>query len=511
MKPSVTTLRALFRPTFGALLGLFLILMVVVVGSARLFGDSDTATHVATGQWILEHHEVPKVDPFARTRPGMPWFAHEWLADVGMALVHRVGGWEGMVAACAITIVSAHLLLFRFLVRRGNDAVVSFFVVMSAASCACSHWLARPHLLTVLCLVVATIVLEEASSRRRSGWWVLWLAPLGLIWANLHGGFMILPATIACYLVGALWQSRGKKGRRARSLIVPLVAGLLATATAVMINPWGWRLPAHLVAFFGHHGEALAATAEFEPPSMHDRAGVAFAIFLFLCLAAIGASAWASSGRRTAGDAGSVHPGIVLAFLMSATMTCLSIRHVEVMAVFGALVLAGGASAVLRTSADEETRERLEALRLREAGGGGGLVAAALLLVMLLALIGGLPHAGFDPAVFPVELVSDLKRAAIVPSGPVFTPDIWGGYLLLELPGAGVFVDGRWDMRGDAYFRRYSSIYLARPTWSRLLEEDGVEWALLPLDAPLAQAMRASAGWSLWRTETNSVAFRRRL
>src|SRR5438093_495135 len=72
-----------------------------------------------------------------------------------------------------------------------------------------------------------------------------------------------------------------------------------------------------------------------------------------------------------------------------------------------------------------------------------------------------------------------------VPAGPVLTPDIWGGYLILEWPQVLVYVDGRWDLRDDEFFQRYAAIILALPGWERGLKEEGVNLALLPLHGRL--------------------------
>ena len=127
-----------------------------------------------------------------------------------------------------------------------------------------------------------------------------------------------------------------------------------------------------------------------------------------------------------------------------------------------------------------------------------------------LAALGRLPDAGFDPDQFPVRMVQQLKNAGVAPTGAVLTPDIWGGYLILEWPQARVYVDGRWDMRGDAFWSRYASIYLARPGWERLLQEDGVALALLPPDAPIAAAMRASPAWRAGGADATAMVFERR-
>src|SRR5512134_761029 len=104
-------LPAPLRPTLADLIGIFLIGTILAIGGSRLFGDSDPATHVATGDWILAHDRVPRTDPFSATHAG-PWYAHEWLADVLFARVHEAAGWNGLVVLSALLVAAAHVLLF---------------------------------------------------------------------------------------------------------------------------------------------------------------------------------------------------------------------------------------------------------------------------------------------------------------------------------------------------------------------------------------------------------------
>src|SRR5947199_7417963 len=61
-----------------------------------LLADGDTGWHIRTGDFILQNGRVPWRDLFSYSRPGEPWFAWEWLADVLFALLHRWRGLEGV-------------------------------------------------------------------------------------------------------------------------------------------------------------------------------------------------------------------------------------------------------------------------------------------------------------------------------------------------------------------------------------------------------------------------------
>ena len=437
-------MRRFFLPTFADLFGISLMVTVVRVGSSRLFGDADPATHVATGRWILEHGAIPKTDPFSATHAGGEWFAHEWLAGLGFALAHDAVGWQGLVVFSALVLVLAHVFLYRFLVRRGDGVLISFIAVNGAAWVSSAHWLARPHLWTILFLVLWVAILESVTQGRLRPRWLAVLPPLAALWANLHGGFLIALGTLACYGAGTLlrarpWPGSGRAAApdrsRARALLIPLTATSAASAVAVLINPWGWRLPWHLLNFSTVASQARADIDEWAAPTIADRAGVALVAFLALCLIGLCSGAAVMilrrgrrRGDRQGGDAraetsgqeaGPFNPGTVLAFAMTGFMALTSIRHAELVAVFGAIIIADGLSSLVRFKMEATIAADMERLRRYEAHHGGALLLLAVVVLIGLAGTDSLPRAGFDPDRYPVAAIDKLKEAAIVPKGPV--------------------------------------------------------------------------------------------
>src|SRR4051812_46549357 len=88
--PSLTDL-AFLMPVF--------FIFLKMGGAPALLRDGDTGWHIRTGEWILNHHQVPFADMFSFSRPGAPWFAWEWLWDVTFALLSRAGGLAAVVLA----------------------------------------------------------------------------------------------------------------------------------------------------------------------------------------------------------------------------------------------------------------------------------------------------------------------------------------------------------------------------------------------------------------------------
>src|SRR5207245_2851629 len=188
------------------------------------------------------------------------------------------------------------------------------------------------------------------------------------------GGFLVAFGVLLCYAVGevvplrAAWSPERVGASGSRSLLRPLVAAGVVAAACTLLNPWGWRLPVHLISFFTIHGPALRATTEFAPAAADDRAGLALFVFTGLCIAGVACGLRAGGLRSRAPGRGAVRPGgipagpfypaTLLALALTTAMAFASIRHVEVMAVFGALVISGGSSSLLRARSDGPTLDK---------------------------------------------------------------------------------------------------------------------------------------------------------
>ena len=136
-------------------------------GWISLLGDGDTGWHIRTGQYILEHRSVPTQDLFSFTRPGSPWFAWEWLTDAMYAVLFQIAGLKAMVLMAGLTIALYATLVLRYTLWRGANALVAAVTTMLAVGASSIHFLARPHLFTMLLLPVC-LWMVEADRRART-------------------------------------------------------------------------------------------------------------------------------------------------------------------------------------------------------------------------------------------------------------------------------------------------------------------------------------------------------
>ncbi len=206
------------------MIGLFDIIFViwaVVVpvgfGYRLLNSDGDLARHLRLGEVMLNQHALLRQDVFSFTRAGQPFIPFEYGSELIYATAYRVAGLAGVAVLAGLVLALTYALVARFLVRRGGDPLLAYLVSMAAAVLSAAHWLARPHLFTLLLVVVLLELLQHTTRRA-----LVLYVPLFVLWANLHGGFSFGCMLIAVYALGegvegllggperAVWLARAK-------------------------------------------------------------------------------------------------------------------------------------------------------------------------------------------------------------------------------------------------------------------------------------------------------------
>src|SRR5579863_6132725 len=272
----------------------FLMPMVFLFGRMGglrvLLGDCDTGWHIRTGEWIVANHQVPAGDIFSFSKTGDPWFAWEWLSDVVFAWLNSHGGLRTVVLFAILMISLTFALLFRLL-RTKSSPFVAIAVTVLAAAGSSIHWLARPHLFTLLFLVLFYAALEEVREGRTRLWGIPYLAILPvatILWTNLHGGFVAGIVMIGAYGAGELLtllfagaSSQGDRRPELRRKAGYYFLSALGCLVASLINPYTWRLHAHMVTylrdpFISQH------IVEFLSPSFHHPSAIFFEAMLVL-------------------------------------------------------------------------------------------------------------------------------------------------------------------------------------------------------------------------------------
>ncbi len=505
-QPSSRALRFLL-PSVRDIIFIFLFWSVLAGPLAnRPLADSDIGWHIRTGERILATHSLPRTDPFSSTMQGQPWFAWEWLYDLALGILHQSCGLNGVVWLCALLVATIFALLLSQLLERGTGLLLAVVLMLLAEAASTIHLYARPHIVSWLFSLLWLVALDrwEAWEHGQPPRWIRWFFPASmLLWVNLHGGWLFGMVLLGIYAFAALVESLRaqdafaaiRAAHRARAMALAWVASAVAT----LVNPYGWRLHAHIYRYLGDR-YLMNRIDEFRSPDFHGWAERSFAVILVLVLIA-----FAGSYRK-------LRLSHLLAVLVAAYAGFYSSRNLPVSSML--LVLVAGpilwenfVSLADKPGAWQWVRngtarismfsERMSAQEMELRGHLWPVVSATL--AFALCLQGGwlgsrqLIYARFDSKKMPVAAVIFLQKESQgsgLNSDPVFSTDAWGGYLIYSMyPKRKVVVDDRHDLYGSGRIRQYLILTQAEPGWQSVLESWQIRTALLPAGSTLANLL----------------------
>jgi hypothetical protein len=497
--------------TDAAFLLPLLFLFLRLPGGYHLLGDGDTGWHLRTGEWILQNGRVPDKDIFSFTKAGEPWFAWEWLWDLTFGWLHLHAGMAAALAACMLVLCCTYAILFRLVRRNCPNVLLAFALTAFAAAGSSMHWLARPHLFTLLFVVIYCAILQRVQEGRTR--LLLWLPPLMVLWTNLHGGFFIGIFLIGCYGAGELATWLVEKDRAlAKAALLrsrPYLATAAVCAAVTLVNPYFYHLHEHIWRYLRTPGLYQLIMefrgTDFQSPQAR--------YFEPLVVMGVLAAAWSLYHKRFADVLMIgvwVHLGLfsfrnVPIFLLVATPVVGRMLHAQLTKLEEA-PLAAWVSRRTRGfrefAAEFGATDRLPRVYLTS--------AVAWLAVCGMFYFPAAPprfRAEYDPKEFPAKALKRFQNPES--AGRVFTTDIWGGYLIYHLyPQTKVFIDGRSDMYGEALSKKYATLMNAQYGWERTLTSYGVDTVLLPVDAPLTGALKESQRWRPIYDDGYAIVFR---
>jgi len=462
------------RPSQTVLIPLLAALAVyaVMLFAPPVLNDGDTYWHLATGDWILDHRAVPTGDPFSHTMPGAPWQAHEWLSEVLMALAYGAGGWGGLLMLTgAAAGLAAGVLASRLAKSLGGLSLAVALIV--ALACAAPSLLARPHVLTLPILAIWMVGLLSARDAGRAP--KLIYAPLMILWANMHGGYVLGLALAAPFALEALIAAAAAD--RWKVIRDWGVFGVLALVCAMITphGPMGLLFPFQLMGM-----TSLPIIQEWRGADFSSLEPLQIALLVTLFVGF-------SRGMKV--------PLLrLLVLLMLLHMSLQHVRHQFVLALVAPMLLAGPLAEALGNRPGEPAGRRTWAL----------WSAVALIMALALAAVRiSLPVTRSDGGTTPKTALAHVP--ADLRAKPVFNEYGFGGYLIFA--GVRPYIDGRADMYGDAFMHDYERVAAGdEKAVDAAFARYGVAWTLLPPGHPLLRLMDSRPGWRrLYGDETAVV------
>jgi hypothetical protein len=230
----------------------------------------DTWLSFVDGRLVIQHG-LPHVDTLTRWTLGRHWIDQQWGADV---LLFEVVSRLGLSAALGVGLacVAAALGIVGIAARRLGGLPTRTAPALLLPVLATS-WLvqlrAQSFALPLFTGVYALLVLDA----RRPGRRVLWVIPLLVAWANVHGSVALGAGLVVLRGLDLLRY----RGHRARAVLLVVCAPL-----SLLASPYGTQLVTYYRLMLLHPPLA-SVVAEWEPASVSITTSMFFVSAFVVC------------------------------------------------------------------------------------------------------------------------------------------------------------------------------------------------------------------------------------
>ena len=357
---------------------------IFVVFVVRL--DPDFGWHLQSGRAIL-HQGIPSHDIFTYTAANFSWINHEWLSDIFIVGLYALGGFTAVAAGFAFIWTAALIVASR---------CARWPVLAVAVAAMLDTITARPAAWTALILAVVLLAV-----RRRVTWPLI---PVFVLWANLHGGFVIGLMVLAAYAI---------RNRNYRWV-------LLGCITATFINPYGPHVYVEIWRTLTD-SELRNNVVEWKPLAVGTLSGLYIVIYLL---------AGATAGWR--------REFILPSFFLFSAISSMRQFPLFVVASLGVV---------------EAAFERMEVFLAVKSGWRQYLLPLAALALVAAPVIKVIRHPDNQA---PVAAVTALSTKPC--TGNLYNDYDFGGYLIWKMPQTKVYIDGRmpsWKLGGESYMENW--------------------------------------------------------
>jgi hypothetical protein len=217
------------------IVALFLVTMVSNLPRELL---SDTWFAILGGHEIVRHG-LPEHDALTVWSHGRDWIDQQWLGQLVLYGLYAFGGLKLALLGHAVAVGSAFVLALGFARWRGGSTrSISWLALPAIFLLIWGSWNARAQSLAFI-LFVAVVWLLVADARAPSRR-ILWVFPLLVLWANVHGsavtGALLVVLAGVSYAIGRRHESKRTWLPRTALLFIGPIACLF-------VSPYALSLP----------------------------------------------------------------------------------------------------------------------------------------------------------------------------------------------------------------------------------------------------------------------------
>lgn len=422
--------------------------------------DFDLWMHLFFGKEIFMSGSIPKVDHWSFTAEGLPIFNHEWLAQVIFYLFYNFLGDAGLIFLRFILFFGICFCLWKVIILRVDNLFARIIAMLLVILVLRSGIAFRIQLFSYFFL--SLIIFLEISQSGFKKWKLFFYPLLFLIWANLHGAFVL------GLLVLGLFSF---------TLAIP---AFLVT----FINPYGFDLWFYIFHELSLSKSSLYIT-EWQPFSFQAREMAFFLMFIITALLLI-------VGIKKQ------KLSFILLFLIAAYLGFSAVRHTPLMAILGLPAFITGLQSVFLA---EVRKDNFLSKTL-----------AAYLVCLSCSIL------YFNSVSFKINTKSEALPEKAVEfleqhhaTGNLMLPLHWGGYALFRLaPQIKVSIDGRWATLYPEKVMEASHVFDYagdRGVWKKIADNFDADILLLERgNTIIAEILEEKGAWHLvYRDEISCI------
>jgi hypothetical protein len=470
------------RITSGQLLvvAAFVVILCVIV---RRGGDPDIFWHLATGQWMVDHHQIVSHDLFTFTVAGKQWIDPEYTTEVIAYLIFKLGGLTLVSLAFGAVTFVGFLLIWRRVRLENANPVIAAILIGVAGLAGAAVWGPRPQMITFAFTCLELLWLDRYLRGKSRA--IYWLPLVMIAWANLHGGFIfgLVPVGVAAFVEAVHWIRRvdgDEHKRRTRNLVLVFAACVVAA----LVNPYGIHLYGYVIQpqFSAVQQNFIA---EWQSPNFHVLEERGFEAMLLL---------------------------VPIAFVLrrpSLWDVCLTlvVSYLALSAVRHAALFVAAETPLLIWSFSAGWERFAPAARVREwiAPRARDMLAGAVAILVIAILGTGYfvrstlsNQARATAANFPVG-ASDWLAAHPTVGTRMFDQYGWGGYLISRFypdPNRRVFSFGEATLLGTDVMQQVSDVETGNADWQQIFAKWGIDYVIDVPGAPAVLALEVDAQWT---------------
>jgi hypothetical protein len=472
-------------------------MLAILMLFMEAFQDPDFWWHLRVGQWIVDNTRLPSHDLFTFTVPDHVWTDHEYLTEVLMWLIYSAAGTVGLAIAFGLITWAGFWLIYRQ-VRREPFVIVGLGIALGALA-GWPIWGPRAQMITFALSCLELYWLQGYLSGRSRA---LNFFPLVMVlWANLHGGWVIgfawLGVALVAELIAWAWD-RSNPAHKAHVRFLAIITA--ASVVAVLATPHGLSL--YLYPFQTQGSVAQQKLiVEWFSPDFHQIFVRPFEAMVFIVIAGFALK------RPRLYDFLLTMAGLGLALQ--------SVRHV-------ALFVAVATPVLIRVYSDywkEIAASRGWKLSLPTRPLFAAITAVVLVLVVLVSLVkiysdvNPTVQQKLDASSYPIGAADWLAQHPEVGTR-MYNQYGWGGYLSNRFypePNRRVFIFGEAELMGDPLLNEYNSVQNLRPEWKAILDQYKVDYVIFNTGEALSNVLATQPDWKLVYQDKVAVIYVRTL